>query len=101
MAIIRTELTKTIKVVSEKRVHDTTTYTITLSEREAVLVAYLVGRTPVKWNTRLYGELSTALPEGHDDSDWPGTMNFVSDPIGSGAADKIAELLAGFSDRRE
>jgi len=97
MTIIRTELTRT----ETYQVPDTTTYTVTLSEREAVLVAYLVGRVPIEWGTRLYGELSSVLPAWHNDCDWPGTVNLVSDPIGPGTASKIAGLLAGFSDRRE
>ena len=101
MTVIRTELTRTETYQATRQVHDTTVYTVTMSEREAVLVAYLVGRVPIKWGTRLYGELSAALPKGHDDSDWPGTLSFVTEPIGHGAADQIAKLLSGFSDRRE
>lgn len=101
MTIIRTELTRTETYQATRQVPDTTAYTVTLSEREAVLVAYLVGRVPIEWGTRLYDELSNALPARHNDSDWPGTLNLVRDPIGPGTASKIAGLLAGFSDRRE
>ena len=99
MSVIRTELTKTETYQATRQVHDTTTYTITLSEREAVLVAYLLGRAPIGWGDRLYDELRFALPVSTHA--WPGTISFLSRRLTSDDADKIAALLEGFSDRRE
>ncbi len=75
------------------------TFTVTLSEREAALLAYLVGRAPLsllEHNTTLYDSLVKAI--GDDTVDWDGRSNIL--PV-LADADKIRERLKAYSNRYE
>ena len=75
------------------------TFTITLSEREAALLAYLLGRTPTSLlghNITLYDSLTNAI--GDDTSDWEGSGNILPSLVDS---DKIRARLAAYSNRYE
>src|SRR5690606_22057742 len=75
------------------------TFTVTLSEREAAVLAYLLGRTPVsllEGNTTLYESLTDAI--GDDTTDWGSPSNFLPSLATS---DKIRERLQAYSNRYE
>lgn len=75
------------------------TFTITLSEREAALVAYLVGRVPaslLEHNATLYASLTDAI--GDDTVGWEGPSNILPSLEYTG---KIRERLKAYSSRYE
>lgn len=75
------------------------TFTVTLSEREAALLAYMVGRIPLallEYDTTLY-EALTETTEG-DTIGWGGPDNLL--PSLADAA-KIRERLRAYSNRHE
>lgn len=75
------------------------TFTVTLSEREAALLAYLVGRAPLsllEHNTTLYDSLVEAIGDGTED--WEGPSNILPSLVDS---DKIRARLAAYSNRYE
>lgn len=75
------------------------TFTVTLSEREAALLAYLVSRAPMsllEHNTTLYDSLVDAI--GDNTADWDGPTNIL--PSLADTA-KIRERLETYSNRYE
>lgn len=74
-------------------------FTVTLSEREAALLVYLVGRVPVDLldhNSTLYNSLADAI--GDDTLDWEGPDNILSSLVDT---DNIRERLGAYSNRYE
>lgn len=75
------------------------TFTITLSEREAAVLAYLLGRVPLSLldhNTTLYDSLVAVI--GDDTADWEGPSNILPRLVD---ADKIRARLGAYSNRYE
>lgn len=91
-------ITETQTVTSEVQVGRS--FTVTLSEREALLAVYLFGNVPCSWGTsRVFGELLSAGVE--DPSFWDESVNLTAYNLTDHQKEVVEERLRSVSDRRE